>query len=269
MARKDCPACEGTGWKLVEVEGVSRATRCDCNLEKRPADLLRRARIPLRYEHCTLESFNVVKDQGTGQPNASLDVAKRWAQQYVEEYPLDYGMIFTGPTGVGKTHLAVAVLRELITRKGVECLFTDFRELLQEIRESYDPVSENSELRLLYPVVDTEVLLLDELVSANPTDWVKERLAYIVNARYNKKKVTLITTTLPFAGSAARPARRDEVQGEVKMPSGDAVPSLDRSLDQFGVTLSSRIYEMCKPIEIRADDFRKAVKQAGYQFYPR
>jgi DNA replication protein DnaC len=264
MAKKDCPACEGTGWKLVEVKGVLRANRCDCTLEKRPEELMRRACIPCRYEHCTLESFNVVKDRATGQPNVYLDMAKRWAQQYVEEYPLDYGLIFTGPTGVGKTHLAVAVLRELIMRKGVECLFTDFRELLQEIRESYDPVSENSELRLLYPVVETEVLLLDELVSANPTDWVRERLAYIVNARYNQKKVTLITTTLPLAESAARPARRSEV----KMPSGESVPSLDRSLDQFGVTLSSRIYEMCKPIDIiGAEDFRKAVKQAGYRFH--
>lgn len=253
----------------MDVEGVSRAIRCDCSLEKRPADLMRRARIPPRYEHCTLDNFDVRKDPATLQPSASLAIAKRFAQQYVDDYPLDYGLIFTGTTGVGKTHLAVAVLRELISQKSVECLFTDFRELLQEIRESYDPVSENSELRLLYPVVETEILLLDELVSANPTDWVKERLAYIINARYNQKKVTLITTTLPFADSAARPGRGDAARADVKMPSGDPVPSLDRSLDQFGVTLSSRIYEMCKPIEIRADDFRKAVKQAGYQFYPR
>jgi DNA replication protein DnaC len=268
MARKNCPACEGTGWKLVETKGVLRANRCDCTLEKLPGELMHRARIPRRYEHCTLESFNVVKDRATGQPNAYLDMAKRWARQYVEEYPLDYGLIFTGPTGVGKTHLAVAVLRELITRKSVECLFTDFRELLQQIRESYDPVSENSELRLLFPVVETEVLLLDELVSANPTDWVRERLAYIINARYNQKKVTLITTTLPFAESPPPASRRDNARGEVKMPSGDVVPSLERSLDQFGVTLSSRIYEMCKPIDILgADDFRKAVKQAGYRFH--
>jgi DNA replication protein DnaC len=269
MARKDCPACEGTGWNLVEVDGVSRARRCECNLNKLPGDLLRRARIPRRYEHCTLENFDVRKDPATGQPSTSLDLAKRWAQQYVEEYPLDYGLIFTGSTGVGKTHLAVAVLRELIASKNVECLFTDFRELLQEIRESYDPVSENSEMRLLSPVVESEVLLLDELVSSNPTDWVKERLAYIINARYNQKKVTLITTTLPFADSGVRRGRRSESRDEVKMPSGESVPSLERSLDQFGLTLSSRIYEMCKPIEIRADDFRKAVKQAGFQFYPR
>jgi len=260
MARKDCPACEGTGWKLVDVQGVMRAARCDCSLAGRPTDLLRRAGIPRRYEHCTIESFNVVKEPSTGQPNVYLDMAKRWARQFVEDYRVDFGLIFTGPTGVGKTHLAVAVLRELITRKGVECLFVDFRELLQSIRESYNLVSDTSELRLLEPVVETEVLLLDELVSANPSEWVKERLAYLVNSRYNQKQVTLITTTLPF-GEPGQP------RSAGKEPSGNSIPSFERSLDQFGVTLSSRIYEMCKPIEIHAEDFRKTIKQAGYRFH--
>jgi len=260
MALKDCPACEGTGWKLVDVQGVMRAARCACSLERRPNDLLRRAGIPRRYEHCTIESFNVVKELSTGQPNFYLDQAKRWAQQFVDEYPVDLGLIFTGPTGVGKTHLAVAVLRDLMARKGVDCLFVDFRELLQSIRESYNPVSDTSELRLLEPVVETEVLLLDELVSANPSDWVKERLAYLINSRYNQKKVTLITTTLPF-GDSGQP------RSVVREPNGAPIPDLERSLDQFGVTLSSRIYEMCKPIEIHAEDFRKGIKQAGYWFH--
>src|SRR5579863_7008053 len=266
MAKKDCPACEGTGWKLVDTQGVLRAQRCGCTLEKRPAELMRRARIPRRYEHCTFESFSIRKDPATGRPDPYLEVARRWAQQFVDEYPVDFGLVLTGTTGAGKTHLAVAVLRELIMRKGVECLFVDFRELLQQIRESYNPVSETSELRLLQPVIDTEILLLDELVSANPSDWVKERLAFIINARYNQKKVTLITTTLPFGDQAERSGKAERQAGG-KMPSGEAIPNLERSLDQFGVTLSSRLYEMCKPIEIRAEDFRKAVNQAGYRFH--
>ena len=268
MAKKDCPACEGTGWKLVEVEGVVRALRCECTLERRPGELLRRASIPRRYEHCRLENFFVRRDPATGLPDAYLEAAKRWADQYVQEYPVDFGLILTGPTGVGKTHLAVAVLRELIARKGVECLFADFRELLQQIRDSYNPVSETSELRLLAPVVETEVLLLDELVAANPSEWVKEKVAYIINARYNQKRVTLITTTLPFGDSSGRAPGRTPTEGEGKMPSGESIPNLERSLDQFGATLSSRLYEMCKPIEIRAGDFRKTIKQAGYQFQP-
>jgi DNA replication protein DnaC len=270
MAKKNCPACEGTGWKMVDVSGVLRATRCDCNLEQRPNDLLRRAHIPPRYEHCTFENYFVRRDSETGEINASLDTAKRWAQHFADEYPVDYGLLFTGPTGVGKTHLAVAVLRDLMEKRNVECLFSDFRDLLQQIRESYDPVAETSELRLLQPVVEAEVLLLDEMVSANPSAWVRERLAYIINARYNQKKVTLITTTLPFGDQADRARSRAEKGASAKagarMPSGETI-NLERSIDQFGDTLSSRLYEMCKPIEIRAEDFRKAINQAGYRFH--
>ena len=124
----------------------------------------------------------------------------------MEEYPTDFGLLFVGPTGVGKTHLAVAILRELILRKGVECLFYDFHDLLKTIRDSYNPGTQNTELGVLQPVLDAEVLLLDELAGSNPSDWVKETLHHIINWRYNYKKVTLITTTL-LSRDAVRAAR--------------------------------------------------------------
>jgi DNA replication protein DnaC len=101
--------------------------------------------------------------------------------------------------------------------------------------------------------------LLDELAAVNPTDWVKETLAHIINTRYNQKRVTLITTTLPFGETAGR---RD-----ARMPSGEPVPDIERTLNQFGATLRSRLYEMCKLVQMDSDDFRKAVKQAGYRFH--
>jgi DNA replication protein DnaC len=257
MAKKDCPTCQGTGWKPVEAEGVRRMVRCDCHESQRAERLMQLARIPRRYEHCDFESFNIRKDRG-GEPNRSLEWARTSAQRFVEEYPVDFGLLFVGPTGVGKTHLAVAVLRELILRKSVECLFYDFRDLLKEIQDSWNPVSQTSELRVLQPVLDTEVLLLDELAALNPTDWVKETLAYVINSRYNQKKVTLITTTLPFVESERR---------EVRMPSGEKLSEVERSLNQFGATFRSRLYEMCKLVQIDSDDFRKAVKQAGYRFH--
>ena len=259
MARKDCPACEGTGWKPVEVEGSRRVARCDCAQAERAGRLLKQARIPGRYEHCAFENFDIRKDKDTGQANPSLAAAKFYAERFVEEYPADFGLLFIGPTGVGKTHLAVAVVRELILRKGIECLFYDFRDLLKEIQDSYNPVSQTSELRVLQPVLDVEVLLLDELAALNPSDWVKETLAHIINSRYNQKRVTLITSTLPFGETSSR---RD-----VRMPSGDSVPDVERSLNQLGTTLRSRLYEMCKLVEINSDDYRKAIKQAGYRFH--
>ena len=174
MAQRDCPQCDGTGWKPIEVDGIRRVTPCDCQNLERAALLLKQARIPPRYEHCELENFDVRKSRETGQANPSLDQAKFYATNFVKEYPTDFGLLFVGPTGVGKTHLAVAVLRELMIRKGVECLFYDFHDLLKAIRDSYNPVSQSTELNVLQPVLDTEVLLLDELAASKPSDWVKE-----------------------------------------------------------------------------------------------
>lgn len=259
MAKKDCPECGGVGWKPLEVNGTRRVSRCRCQEGERLELLLGQAQIPRRYEHCAVENFDIRKHQESGQLNRSLSAAKLCAQRFVDEYPTDFGLLFVGPTGVGKTHLAVAVLRELVIRKSIQCLFYDFRDLLKEIRSSYNPISQTSELRVLQPVLDAEVLLLDELAASDPSEWVKETLAHIINSRYNQKRVTLITTTLPFGET---PGRR-----EVRMPSGEPLPDVERSLNQLGVTLRSRLYEMCKLVEMHSDDYRKAIKQASYKFH--
>jgi DNA replication protein DnaC len=260
-----CPQCQGTGWKPVEADGVWRVAPCECQHEEQTEQLIARARIPRRYEQCAFENFHIRKDPATGRSNPSLAKAKLYAERFVEEYPTDFGLLFAGPTGVGKTHLAVAILCELMMRKGVECLFYDFRELLKEIQDSYNPVSQSSEWRILQPVLDVEVLLLDELSAVNPSEWVKETLSHLINSRYNQKKVTLITTTLPFGESSAN--RRPAGEREVRTPAGETIPDVERSLNQLGVTLRSRLYEMCKLVEISSDDFRRDVKQAGYKFH--
>lgn len=250
MARKDCPHCGGTGWRPVERDGVRLVTRCECEKSQHSESLLKSAQIPRRYEHCDFESFDT-------RPDPSLRIAKVYSQKLVEEYPTDFGLLFAGPTGVGKTHLGVAVLRELMMRRGVPCLYYDFLKLLKDIRDSYNPVSHTSELRVLGPVLDVEILMLDDLTASDPTDWVRETLAHIINSRYNEKRVTLITTTL-----VSERVRRSAVH----TPSGDSIPEIDRSLAQLGPTLSSRLYEMCKLVEIKSKDFRKTTMQRGVKF---
>ncbi|MGA9768892.1 MAG: ATP-binding protein [Blastocatellia bacterium] len=224
-----CPSCGGTGWELVEGRGVRP---CPCKKSARADLQLAQAQIPTRFAHCVLENFDLV------QP--SLHRAMMTTKKFVEEYPLvDVGMLFLGRCGVGKTHLAVAALKELIN-KGINGLFYDFRDLLKEIQDSYNPNTRTSELKILAPVFEAEVLVLDELGASKPTEWVQETMTHIINKRYNDKKVTIFTSNY------------------LDMPIGT---SYDESLtDRVGVRLRSRLHEMCRQILMEGDDYRELLK---------
>jgi DNA replication protein DnaC len=161
-----------------------------------------------------------------------------------------FGLLFMGPQGVGKTHLAVGIIRDLMRLKSVQCLFCTFPELLKEIQNSYNPISQASELSLLAPVLETEVLVLDELGAQNPSSWVKDTVAYVLNYRYNENKVTILTTNY-----------QDEQ--ERKTPK---VGITDTLSERIGVRMRSRLFEMCKTIKMDGNDFRRAVKQAEHHF---
>src|SRR5262249_33041234 len=126
----------------------------------------------------------------------SIERAKLAAEKFVEEYPMSqpFGLLFMGPQGVGKTHLAVGIAKQLIKLKSVPCLFRTFPELLKEIQNSYNAISQTSELSLLWPVLEIEVLVLDELGAQNPSSWVRDTVSYVLNYRYNENKVTILTT---------------------------------------------------------------------------
>jgi DNA replication protein DnaC len=224
-----CAVCHGSGWESVEGRGVRP---CSCKLAGRRDLLLDQARVPQRFALCSFDNF---------QPACiSVSRALLAAKKFVDEYPLvDVGLLFLGRCGVGKTHLAVSVLTELIS-KGATGLFYDFRDLLKEIQDSYNPNTHTSELKILAPVFEAEVLVLDELGASKPTEWVQETITHIINKRYNNKKLTIFTSNyLDLA----------------------ADPTYDETLaDRVGVRLRSRLHEMCRPILIEGEDYRVLIK---------
>jgi len=116
------------------------------------------------------------------------------SKRFIDEFPLvDSGLLYVGRPGVGKTHLALAVLKEII-KKGFSGLFYDFRDLLKEIQDSYNPNTHASELKILTPVFQADLLVLDELGANKPTAWVQETITHIIAKRYNEKKITLFTS---------------------------------------------------------------------------
>ncbi len=231
-----CPICNGSGWEPTGENGKVR--RCRCLESVRVERLIEEARIPQRYEHCDLDSYL---------PNhESQKKAKIYVQKFLDKYPqIDVGLLFLGTCGVGKTHLAVALLKQVIEEKGDAGLFYDFRDLLREIQASWNSVSQSSELEVLRPVLETKVLVLDELGANKPTEWVRDTIAHIINCRYNNKKITIFTSNY------------------LDLPTRQGEETL---CDRIGIRLRSRLYEMCREIEISGVDFRQEIKKATYRF---
>jgi DNA replication protein DnaC len=220
-----CPICFGTGMEIVPGKG---ARTCSCRKLNSQKGQFESVRLPKRYDGFHFGNYKV--------QNPSQTAALKSAMAFTHEYPaVDRGLLLMGSVGVGKTHLAVSILKGL-TERGFSCLFYEFGSLLKEIQDSYNANTQSSELSVLAPVLTADVLVLDELGASKPTDWMRDTMTHIINSRYNEKKFTVFTTNY----LDERPNDREE--------------TLE---DRVGVRVRSRLYEMCKTVTIVGDDYRK------------
>jgi len=224
-----CAKCYGSGMEIVPGKG---ARKCECRRAKSHSNQLDKTRIPKRYENCHFHSYRIL--------NPTQERAFKYASKLAMEYPaIERGLLFMGTVGVGKTHLAVSILKGL-TERGFNCLFYEFGALLKEIQDSYNQNTQTSELKVLTPILEAEVLVLDEIGASKPTEWVRDTMAHIINTRYNDKKLTIFTTNY-------LDERRNQNEETLE--------------DRIGVRLRSRLFEMCRTVPLAGEDFRRTFDQ--------
>lgn len=232
-----CQKCDDTGMEFVDGKG---ARICGCRKLKAKKDQFESVRLPRRYDGFHFSTYTP--------QSPSQAAAFKFAQGLTHEYPaVDRGLLMMGTVGVGKTHLAVSILKGL-TERGFNCLFYEFGTLLKEIQDSYNPNTHASELSVLAPVLNTEILVLDELGASKPTDWVRDTMAHVINSRYNDRKLTIFTTNY-------LDDRRNDREETLE--------------DRIGTRLRSRLFEMCKTVVLDGRDYRRTFdKSAGAQARP-
>jgi DNA replication protein DnaC len=188
---------------------------------------LERARIPPRFMDKTLEAFKA-------RDKIRKELA-RAAELYVRGFdmnlPMDEirGLLMSGPVGCGKTHLAVAILQQIID-KGYSGLYYNSPNLLRDIRATFDDGSELTEDDLLEEVTSTDMLVFDDVGAERSSEFVLDRFYLVINQRYEAGKPVIVTTNLDHEAMTER----------------------------LGERIVSRLLEMCQPFgPFPAEDWRK------------
>jgi DNA replication protein DnaC len=214
---------------------------CEKKNERREWELMRRdARVAIlrersglskRMKGYTLGNFRPTVSNAAGRARVKVD---GYLEGWEENRDAGKGLYFCGGVGTGKTHLAVAVMNELIRRKRIPSLFVTVPELLDNLRETYNKPGRNLD-EWMDAVQNAEFLVLDDLGSERTTEWVRERIFVIVNHRYREALPTVFTSNIGPKDLA----------------------------EQLGERTASRIIAMCDWIALEGDDYRETAAKEG------
>ena len=173
-------------------------------------------------------------DNYKGEKDKSYIIAKNYVKEYEQMKKENIGLLFCGTVGSGKTYLACCIANALIEEYMIRVKIRNFAQIINDLQKSGFDLDKNEYIESL---TNVSVLILDDLGIERDTSYAKEQVYNIVNSRYLKQKPTIFTTNLPYE----------------KIQNSDDGVEYER--------IYSRIIEMCIPVKVMGEDFRKRLQK--------
>lgn len=231
-----CPLCSGlaectlqtSGWQpILDEEATAlygypryRWRKCD-RLKANESKELAEHWLGAKFSERAFETFEVRPENAEAY----------WAcKHYADNLDMftKSGLMLAGPVGVGKTHLAAAILKVAFAR-GIPAAMVPVPKLLNEMRQGI----QTGEARpLTEKVTNKRFLVLDDLGAERVTEWTQEELYLLINARYEAELPTVVTT--------------------------NCTP--DKLIEQVGERTADRLREMCRLVVIGGTSWRRHKK---------
>lgn len=266
-----CAVCNGAGVVLSPVGAYAQATVCECQLHcevcqdsrvilqrdqlgreyARPCEcatlrqrvkLYNQAQVPAKFINARLSDDQRDKDN-----QQVFNALRLWTQKYVRHQK---GLVLMGPPGVGKTHLLAGAIHELIFAHGAAVMFQDFFDLLRQLRGAYS--RGEPEDAILNPLVNVEVLAIDEMGKGRGSEWEQNILDVLISLRYNNSNTTLVTTNYT---TSKKTTLTERVRSKDR--STEEQHFADTLQDRVGERIYSRLREMCDFVDLNGRDRRE------------
>ncbi|STT67408.1 ATP binding protein, IstB family [Klebsiella pneumoniae subsp. rhinoscleromatis] len=149
--------------------------------------LLGNCGVKKRFQDVSLSSFRAVNDKS----KECLELCQHFADNWESAQKTGTNLILCGKPGTGKTHLAIAIMRELVERYGADVFLTTIQRMIRKIRETWRDDSEYTEYEAIEFYCGLDLLVIDEVGFQNGTDSEKLIVSEIINTRYENLKPTI------------------------------------------------------------------------------